>query len=237
MQTSVPMTNAVEVRTGSRVEVEDRTLSCDEKRSQSPRSAHPCDVAEWESHVVMAYPRRALLEKASGPVRVYGIVDTKGKLTECAFTTTGNPYSLGRISCSRIEQFASFRVALDHLGKPVAEPVALVIRYALPDWSNLEKVALPVEPRDLEVWAARIARNYPSTPVRQDLSGEVGVQVLVDRLGRVLRCKVTKTSGKPITDRAACKGMERYARFYPAKDENGELALGLYATTITYRFD
>jgi protein TonB len=55
--------------------------------------------------------------------------------------------------------------------------------------------------------------------------------------GRVTACRVIRSSGSPILDEAACKGMERYARFNEALDAAGNPTSGTYATTITYRLN
>src|SRR3990167_11258098 len=67
-------------------------------------------------------------------------------------------------------------------------------------------------------WAARIQENYPARALRAEIEGTVGVRVSVTPDGRVGSCQITGSSGSPILDDAACKGMERYARFDPALD-------------------
>ncbi len=86
-------------------------------------------------------------------------------------------------------------------------------------------------------WARRIQENYPARALREETQGTVGVTVTVDGSGRVSGCRVTRSSGSSILDDAACKGMERYARFNPALDAAGNPTTGSYSTAIVYRLD
>lgn len=86
-------------------------------------------------------------------------------------------------------------------------------------------------------WAARIQENYPSRALREEIEGTVGVRVTVTAEGRAANCQVTASSGSSILDEAACRGMERYARFNPALDRAGNPTTGSYATRITYRLN
>ena len=86
-------------------------------------------------------------------------------------------------------------------------------------------------------WAARIQENYPSRALREEIEGTVGVRVTVTPDGRAANCQVTASSGSSILDDAACRGMERYARFNPALNDAGNPTTGSYATRITYRLN
>ncbi|MBV7265755.1 energy transducer TonB [Erythrobacter ani] len=86
-------------------------------------------------------------------------------------------------------------------------------------------------------WAARIQENYPSRALREEVEGTVGVRVTVTADGRATGCSVTASSGSSILDDAACRGMERYARFNPALNDAGNPTTGSYSTRITYRLN
>lgn len=86
-------------------------------------------------------------------------------------------------------------------------------------------------------WARQIQENYPSRALREEIEGTVGVRVTVGANGRASNCQVTASSGSSILDRAACRGMERYARFNPALDAAGNETTGSYSTRITYRLN
>lgn len=86
-------------------------------------------------------------------------------------------------------------------------------------------------------WASRIQENYPSRALREEVEGTVGVRVTVTDKGRATNCQVTASSGSSVLDQAACRGMERYARFNPALDAQGNETSGTYSTRITYRLN
>ncbi len=86
-------------------------------------------------------------------------------------------------------------------------------------------------------WAGRIQDNYPSRALREEVEGTVGVRVTVTANGRATNCSVTGSSGSSVLDQAACRGMERYARFNPALDDAGNPTSGTYSTRITYRLN
>ena len=92
-------------------------------------------------------------------------------------------------------------------------------------------------PKGQSGWARRIQDNYPSSALRAEKEGRVGVRVTVGADGRVSACSVTSSSGTPALDTAACEGMERYARFDPALDDAGNPTSGQYSTSIVYKLN
>ena len=98
-------------------------------------------------------------------------------------------------------------------------------------------LARGAQPKGQNRWARRIQENYPSRALREEVEGTVGVSVVVGSNGRVSSCRVTGGSGSSILDQAACRGMERYARFDPALDDGGNPTSGSYNTRITYRLN
>jgi len=231
-----------DIPTQSYLHIEDRSVSCEhhykrtDESSNGIKAAQPCNVDDWELLVMGAYPQGALIKDVEGTIRVYGMVSVDGRLTQCARTSLNNPWVLARNVCDRMVEHAKFLPALDESGQPIQSPVSLLVTYVLPQWPADDKVySRKAQPQDIEKWAAAISRNYPSSPIRRDLNAEVVVRVLVDLRGRVARCEVTKSSGEPIVDRTACRGMGRYARFCPALDEYGSPTLGAYQTKITYK--
>ena len=234
--------NAIEIASESWIETAEPDAACDVKPPspdaepiEAGRSAQPCNVEQWQSEILAYYPRVALRDDAQGAIRVYGLVGRDGSLKDCAVASLGNAFSLTRLACPLVKDYARFRPALDANGNAIEAPVSFRIIYVLPAWPEIQDVEIQPTARDKERWAARIAQNTPSTPVPHDLSGTVELEVLVDRNGRAAQCRVMQSSAKPITDKAACKGMLRYARFNPARDKNGAATLGVYATSIVYK--
>jgi protein TonB len=129
----------------------------------------------------------------------------------------------------------------------VAPPAITTVREAPPPPPVIIPVARPPAPppppskareartKNQGSWAARIQENYPPRAVREEREGRVGVAVVVSAEGRVASCSVTNSSGSSDLDDAACKGMERYARFDPALDDAGNPTTGRYSTTIIYK--
>jgi protein TonB len=95
----------------------------------------------------------------------------------------------------------------------------------------------PATPDNLGRWSSQISNNYPSAALRREEEGTVGVAVQIGANGRVTACSVTRSSGSPRLDSAACQGMQRYARFNPAKDKAGNPTNGSFSTSITYRLN
>lgn len=92
-------------------------------------------------------------------------------------------------------------------------------------------------PKGQAGWARRIQDNYPSSALRAEKEGRVGVRVTVGPDGRVSECSVTSSSGTPDLDSAACDGMQRYARFDPALSDDGSPTSGQYSTSIVYKLN
>ena len=85
-------------------------------------------------------------------------------------------------------------------------------------------------------WARRIQENYPSRALRREIQGTVGVAGTVGPDGRVTSCRVTRPAD-PELDAAACDGMQRYARYTPALDRDGNPTNGTFSTSIVYQLN
>lgn len=124
---------------------------------------------------------------------------------------------------------------------PPPAPPALVIPppapVAPPAPPPPPSLARGVTTRNERRWAGRIQENYPSRALREEVEGTVGVRVTVTANGRATGCQVTSSSGSSVLDQAACRGMERYARFNPALDAAGNETSASYSTRITYRLN
>lgn len=94
-----------------------------------------------------------------------------------------------------------------------------------------------VQPKNQRSWAARIQENYPRRAAQEEIEGTVGVRVTVTADGRATGCSVTSSSGSDILDGAACKDLERYGRFDPALDDDGNPTNASWSTRITYKLN
>jgi protein TonB len=94
-----------------------------------------------------------------------------------------------------------------------------------------------VQPRDLGRWAGRIGSDYPTRARERGEEGTVRFRVTVSPDGRVADCQVIGSSGSSDLDRAACQGLRRHARFYPALNDAGEPITDSWSSSLTYRLD
>jgi protein TonB len=94
-----------------------------------------------------------------------------------------------------------------------------------------------VQPKNQRSWAARIQENYPRRAAQEEIEGTVGVRVTVTPDGKATGCSVTSSSGSDILDGAACKDLERYGRFDPALDDDGNPISASWSTRITYKLN
>lgn len=93
------------------------------------------------------------------------------------------------------------------------------------------------KPKGQSSWARRIQDNYPTSALRAEKEGRVGVRVTIGPDGRVSDCSVTSSSGTPELDSAACAGMRSYARYDPALNDAGQPTSGSASTAIVYKLN
>ncbi|MBX7536465.1 energy transducer TonB [Qipengyuania flava] len=89
-------------------------------------------------------------------------------------------------------------------------------------------------PDGLNRWAARIQGDYPSSALRREESGTVSMRITIGANGRVEACSVTGSSGSSALDDAACRGMQRYARYNPALNAAGDPISSTTTQSIRY---
>ena len=90
-------------------------------------------------------------------------------------------------------------------------------------------------PQNQANWSRRIIENYPARALRAEQEGSVTMSVTIDPNGRVSACNVTRSSGHSVLDEAACRDMQRYARYNPALDAAGNPTTGTATQVITYQ--
>ena len=89
-------------------------------------------------------------------------------------------------------------------------------------------------PDGLGRWAARIQGDYPSSALRREEQGTVTMRITIGANGRVEACSVTGSSGSSALDQAACRGMQRYARYNPALNAAGNPISDTTTQSIRY---
>lgn len=75
--------------------------------------------------------------------------------------------------------------------------------------------------------------DYPSRALREDRAGTTAVRLTIGTDGRVTGCDVTRSSGSPDLDEAACSNIQRRARFNPAM-ENGQPVVGTFSRSVRW---
>ena len=94
--------------------------------------------------------------------------------------------------------------------------------------------ARAVSPDNQRRWASQIDRDYPASAQRREEEGVVTMRITVGANGRVEACQVTGSSGSSALDQAACKGMQRYARYNPAWNDAGDPISATTTQSIRY---
>lgn len=117
------------------------------------------------------------------------------------------------------------------------EPARVIEAPPGPPTPPRKSQARGVQPKGQRQWAARIQENYPRRAAQEEIEGTVGVRVTVTADGRATGCSVTGSSGSGILDDAACKDLERYGRFEPALDADGNPISAGWSTRITYKLN
>jgi protein TonB len=80
-----------------------------------------------------------------------------------------------------------------------------------------------------------VTGDYPPSALRRGDEGTTRFRVVVGTDGRVDACEVTGSSGNAELDAAACRNIERRARFEPASDGNGQKVVGTYTSSVSWR--
>ena len=76
--------------------------------------------------------------------------------------------------------------------------------------------------------------DYPSQDLRMGNEGLTGYRLTVDAAGRVSGCAVTRSSGSPSLDAAACRALTARARFDAATDGSGARVEGSFTGTVRW---
>jgi periplasmic protein TonB len=77
--------------------------------------------------------------------------------------------------------------------------------------------------------------DYPARALREEREGVTRFSVTVGPDGRVQSCTVTASSGTPELDEAACRTIQRRARFNPATDGEGKPTTGTYSNSVRWQ--
>ena len=76
--------------------------------------------------------------------------------------------------------------------------------------------------------------DYPASALRNEEQGTTGVRITVGTDGRVADCQVTSSSGSAALDTATCSIIRRRAKYTPARNDDGSMAMGSDAVRIKW---
>ena len=79
------------------------------------------------------------------------------------------------------------------------------------------------------------ADDYPSSSMRNNEEGVTGYRLDVGADGKVVSCTVTSSSGHPALDEAACRILQRRARFNPQKDNTGQAVASVWSSRVVWK--
>jgi protein TonB len=74
-----------------------------------------------------------------------------------------------------------------------------------------------------------VTTDYPGDALAMRAEGEVGFVLTVGPDGRVADCRIDRSSGSDVLDRATCRLLTERARFNPARGADGGPVQGSYA--------
>jgi protein TonB len=77
--------------------------------------------------------------------------------------------------------------------------------------------------------------DYPAAAEGSGAHGIVRFTLTIDPAGRVVGCNIRQSSGSSVLDAATCNIMRRRARYTPARDSNGNPAVGTIEQQIEWK--
>ncbi len=113
---------------------------------------------------------------------------------------------------------APITLKLDNLDAAL-KPVKLCELDLLKSW-GLGPEMLQLSPQFVDrMWLSH--KDYPSLAIKRNLQGAVTILWKVDLDGRAKECRIVRSSGHAILDKASCDSLSKRARFRPALNGDG----------------
>lgn len=160
------------------------------------------------------YPVEAMMRGEVGSVGFAVAVARDGSVAGCRITASSGSRALDEGTCRIVTERARFRPARNAAGEAVADEVQSRITWALP--------AEPTGARARTTLAAYVQdTDYPRESLRRREQGRVEFELDISPEGRVVNCRVIRsTAGRRLNFRT-CQIMLVRARFTPARDAAG----------------
>ena len=171
------------------------------------------------------YPAVSLLYHHEGTTVFELTVGVDGRVTDCRIRRSSGAVPLDQATCRILRSRGRYLPARAANGTPVEGSDSGRVTWRLPeDWG---RAGLPMTAqgahllnRDaVQMTAAELPAGAPPPPTgaRAELRVAVGLQ------GQVIGCDISRSSGSPAFDAAACRHYAARARFEPARDPAGAL--------------
>ena len=205
------------------------TIEMDQSRIVTPK-----DIGRWRSRLSDNKPSRAVREGLFGKVEVELTVGTNGRVYNCAIKEGSGHTILDVAACKGMHRYARFDPALDKSGNPVSANFSHSVVYAEPNKPEQQVIdrARPASPRKQNGWiwkmlAVPYYHNYPERTVEFIL--KVGTD------GRASNCTIVDAAGDEKLGAFTCDLLMEHAEFDPALDSAGNVVVGSYSSSVTYK--
>ncbi|MBX7541103.1 TonB family protein [Qipengyuania sphaerica] len=76
--------------------------------------------------------------------------------------------------------------------------------------------------------------DYRTGWVRREYAGVAGFKLDISATGKVIGCRLTKSTGHAELDQATCRLVQQRAKFEPARGPNGEPVAGSYSSAVSW---
>ena len=90
----------------------------------------PVDIGVWAARIQAEYPREALQRGWQGTVRISLVIDTEGRVSQCAVIGSSGHPVLDEAACAGAQRHARFKPATDPGGNPVEGGFMTAIGYS-----------------------------------------------------------------------------------------------------------
>lgn len=173
------------------------------------------------------YPAEAIRLGEEGRVGVRVQVAADGRVTGCRVTASSGSRALDEGTCRVLSERARYAPARDAAGGAVADEVAEQVQWALPR-----------EPAGARARADLVSyvrpTDYPAEAQIAGQSGLVEFEIDISPEGRVVNCRVMRSSAGDMLNLRTCHIMLIRARFEPARDAQGRAVPDTVRSSINW---
>jgi TonB family protein len=182
------------------------------------------------------YPAVSLVYHHEGTTAFALTVGVDGRVTDCRIIRSSGAVPLDEATCRILRSRARYNPARAADGTPVEGSDSGRVTWRLPeDWG---RAGLPMAWHGAHLLNRNAAQmttaDLPETTPRPPTGAAAGLRVAVGQDGRVIGCDISRSSGSPAFDAAACRHYADRARFEPARDPAGALMCDVVWLSIAW---